>query len=400
MNLLLLCAAALATGLVVERIAASLRLPRSALLMASGFIVSELIVAAGYDTGLRWYHYRDLSLNLLLPILVVSSIIRIRGYAKLTVLCAAIAYSLLLVAGEFAGLTALLWLGMGHPLGFPISAAMVAAAMLIAVEPEVPSRRVGGTATAKAAPALELEAALGDVFAVSVLGALLTQSALGQASVSLQQLLPQIEQLVATGLALGLTFVLLIRVWWRYCPTAVMHGRKLIAFLLILFLVTQLLGSAGGALAVLIIWLGVSGQFAASELPQPALLSWLERGVRALVFVLAGITITPFMFTDQWLAMLIAISAVIVLRAILVGLLSLAGHFEPRLRHISRSGFHIMCGGTRGAVVVALALSLPLEFGNWYTVQAMAYGVVIATSIIFPAASAIARWRSQHLRNA
>ena len=34
-------------------------------------------------------------------------------------------------------------------------------------------------------------------------------------------------------------------------------------------------------------------------------------------------------------------------------------------------------GGLRGAVTLALALSLPVELEGWWTVQSIAYGVVL-----------------------
>ena len=55
----------------------------------------------------------------------------------------------------------------------------------------------------------------------------------------------------------------------------------------------------------------------------------------------------------------------------------------PNVEPISR-GYQaiIFWGGLRGAVVVALALSIPLELEYWYTVQSIAYGVVLFTLFI------------------
>jgi len=39
-------------------------------------------------------------------------------------------------------------------------------------------------------------------------------------------------------------------------------------------------------------------------------------------------------------------------------------------------------GGLRGAVTLALALSLPLELEGWWTVQSIAYGVVLFSLFI------------------
>ena len=39
-------------------------------------------------------------------------------------------------------------------------------------------------------------------------------------------------------------------------------------------------------------------------------------------------------------------------------------------------------GGVRGAFTMALALSLPLWLDYWFTVQAIAYGVVLFTLLV------------------
>ena len=42
----------------------------------------------------------------------------------------------------------------------------------------------------------------------------------------------------------------------------------------------------------------------------------------------------------------------------------------------------MMWGGLRGAVSLALALSLPLEIESWYSIQSCVYGVVLFTLFI------------------
>ncbi len=85
------------------------------------------------------------------------------------------------------------------------------------------------------------------------------------------------------------------------------------------------------------------------------------------------------MFEERWLAMLIAILAVIVTRGIAIyGFLPLfcfkaKDQFNESTQHV------LFWGGTRGAVTVALALSLPVDLEAWWTVQSMAFGVVIFT---------------------
>ena len=44
---------------------------------------------------------------------------------------------------------------------------------------------------------------------------------------------------------------------------------------------------------------------------------------------------------------------------------------------------HILAwGGLRGAVTLALALSIPIELDYWWTIQSIAFGVVIFTLFI------------------
>jgi len=50
-------------------------------------------------------------------------------------------------------------------------------------------------------------------------------------------------------------------------------------------------------------------------------------------------------------------------------------------------------GGLRGAVVVTLALSIPLELEYWYTVQSIAYGVVLFTLFVqAPTIKVLMKW--------
>ena len=55
----------------------------------------------------------------------------------------------------------------------------------------------------------------------------------------------------------------------------------------------------------------------------------------------------------------------------------------------------LLCGGIRGAVAIALALSLSVEIPDWYTIQSMVYGVALF-SLVFqaPLFAELARRRS------
>ena len=101
------------------------------------------------------------------------------------------------------------------------------------------------------------------------------------------------------------------------------------------------------------------------------------------MFLLMGVTITIGMFEDNWLAMLIGIVAVLIARAVGVfGGAPLVSSL-PGAERISMGYQQIMfVGGLRGAVTLALALSLPLELSYWWTVQSIAFGVVLFTLFV------------------
>ena len=105
--------------------------------------------------------------------------------------------------------------------------------------------------------------------------------------------------------------------------------------------------------------------------------------VEALMFLLMGVTVTVGMFTDNWLAMLIGIGAIVIARAVGIfggaPLISLLPSVEKIPLKYQRLMF---VGGLRGAVTLALALGLPIELEYWWTVQSIAFGVVLFTLFV------------------
>jgi CPA1 family monovalent cation:H+ antiporter len=98
----------------------------------------------------------------------------------------------------------------------------------------------------------------------------------------------------------------------------------------------------------------------------------------ALVFLLMGVTITLSMFEERWLAMLIGIGGVLCARAVSVySGFPLLGLMPGIRRFPAAEQGLLVWGGLRGAVTLALALSLPLELDYWWTVQSIAFGVVV-----------------------
>ena len=102
-----------------------------------------------------------------------------------------------------------------------------------------------------------------------------------------------------------------------------------------------------------------------------------------MLFFAVGMSITVQMFQDHWLAMLVGVVAALVSRAIIVffglGPISL-------VPGVGKLGFSqqnlILWGGIRGAVAIALALSLSVDIPHWYTIQSTVYGVALFSLVV------------------
>lgn len=97
----------------------------------------------------------------------------------------------------------------------------------------------------------------------------------------------------------------------------------------------------------------------------------------SFVFLLIGMQVDLDLLLGNWQAILWAIAAVLVAR--LVGVYGLTIFFRDlpfRWRHV------LFWGGLRGAISLALALSLPVDLPARPTLQAMAFGVVLFTLLV------------------
>ena len=119
----------------MEPVARGLRLPFSAVLVAIGFIGAEIITGLGLDTGLRWYHFTQLILEVFLPILVFQSAFHLdaRALLKDLVLVLFLSVPVFVLTTLLCG--TLIYLAIAHPVGFPWQAALLTGALLSATDP-------------------------------------------------------------------------------------------------------------------------------------------------------------------------------------------------------------------------------------------------------------------------
>jgi CPA1 family monovalent cation:H+ antiporter len=100
----------------------------------------------------------------------------------------------------------------------------------------------------------------------------------------------------------------------------------------------------------------------------------------SLIFLLIGLNVDLTLLWENLGATVVAVAAVVGSRAIVVYGLSLFSRFLRRIPYIPPSWQHVLFwGGLRGAISLALVLSLPATMADREVLQAMAFGVVLFT---------------------
>lgn len=384
-----------ALSVITEPLARLLRMPQALLLVIVGALGAFLFTSVlGVDTGLRAASFHDLVFYVFLPVLIFTTayhlpirqltanlgiivFLAIVGMLVTTVICAVLIF----------------W-GIGHPAGFPWIAALLTGALLAATDPvSVVQQLKQMGAPDRLGMLLEGESLFNDATAVVLFGILLGVATSGTQTFDYADAAAYGEAVLRFmfvflgGSAVGLVGGLLGSATLRLLRPGVSHALVALILTYGTFLVSESLLEVSGIMATLIAGLLLARSVQRKGGPQIGgevgftfdLLAYAANGS---VFLLVGMTITSEMFTERWLAMLIAIGAVLLARFLMV-----FGTFSVR-NLVSRTpvppGQQLVLawGGLRGAVTLALALALPTTLDYWWTIQSMAFGVVLFTLFV------------------
>jgi CPA1 family monovalent cation:H+ antiporter len=372
-------------AILVQPLSQRIRLPFTATLVIAGFLVSELLVARGIDTGIRAGNFHTLVFYIFLPVLIFESAynIDVRLLMRNLVTILFLAIPLMLLSTLITAV--LVYYGIGHAQGFPWIAALLTGALLSATDPVAVvaiCRQLG--VPEHLVLLLEGESLFNDATAIvvfSVFIAIATQDA-GPMSLTEGGLffLRVFSGGLLCGAIIGAGFLLVTRL----ATTAVTRAAASLICAYLAFAIAESVLHVSGVMAVLVAGMllghAARGRNDSRDEFTGRLWDFNAWIANALVFLLMGITITTDMFTERWLAMLIGIAAVILARAIgIFGILPLlpAGGTAGSISYADRSILY--WGGLRGAVTLALALSLPTSLDYWWTIQSIAFGVVLFT---------------------
>lgn len=391
--------AAFALALIAEPIARLLRLPYTTLLVVLGILAGQLVEAFHIRTGLDYVVLTDVVLKVLLPVLIYEA-----AQAMDPVALRRHLVPVLLLVGPGFVVATLVTAGVIY--AFPSVhlswlAILILAALLSSTDPlAVVSQLRLLDAPARLRVTVEGEGMLNDPAAI-VLFTVLLAAALSGAEPNATDVVVDFVRVAVGGATVGLLF----------------GGLTWLVFLIVRDDLAKTLCTLGSAYASFLgaEALGMSGVFAtlaaallidvrverseSMELRKKLGSLWEVLGyvASAVLFLLVGFAFTREMFAAHFGEMAIAVVAVLVARAVAVfGLLSLPlGNPGVRLPLVEQTV--VVWGGLRGGVALALVLSLPLELESWFTLQSMAYGVVLFTLLVqAPTLPPLMRWALRH----
>jgi len=372
------------------------RMPYASMLVMVGFIASELVVFAGYDTGIRADNYQSLVFNVFIPVLVFGAAFNIEKSALRENLPSII---FLAVAGMLLTcfLTAVvLYYGIAHDSGFPWIAALLTGAILAATEPSAVFTSFKKLqAGARLKLLLEGESLFNDATVIVLFGLFMAIALAENESRSTASLLYEFSKVFCGGIVLGGCLGYVAAKMNAWLKTEGVAGMLSVLLAYGAYQLAEML-QVSGVMATLLAGLIFSAMSQRTTEHKASQHFWntLVQICSAIVFIIVGAVITLEMFEQRWLAMLIAILAVLLARAVAIygglGLLSLFLKAPIGFEHQTL----MVWAGLRGAVTLALALSLPTTLDYWWTIQSIAFGVVVFTLFIqAPAIRWLLCWR-------
>jgi CPA1 family monovalent cation:H+ antiporter len=369
-------------ALVLKPLSEKIRFPYPALLVVAGFLLAELLIAQGIDTGLRWDSFHDLVFYVLLPILIYETAFRLNAeqFFKNVVTILILAVPLMFVATIITAV--LIYYGINHPVGFPFIAALITAAILSANDPSAVIAVMKATKLPDRFIAiLEGEGLFSGAMAIVLVSLFSVMAVENVTTLEFLPMLIKFATVFSGGILVGMIIGLLVWIMLYFIKAPVLRGILSLISAYAGFLIAQDYLQVSGVIAVLVTGLIVNAftQKADTETRNFLQSLWQYKSTiaTALVFLLLGVSIQLSVLANQWLAILMGIGAALAARFVIVviGLNSLT--VLPGIQRESISyQLTIVWGGLSGAVSIALVLSLP-ELPYFQTIQGIVYGVVL-----------------------
>ena len=375
----------LALGLLLRPLAEKLRLPFEAVLLLLGFAAGNLLLNAT-ELGVSPDMLRLLVFYLFLPVLIFAVAYRIDAPRFMRFMPAILVLALPMALMTMGLVAILTYYGIQQTHAFPWFAALLTAAILIATDSRalrLAFQHLNLSEDLRTVVAGEdmLTSAVGIVlFSLLLYWATHADMAITGGDVVLVFFWNLFGGL-AIGLIIGFLALLFLRIR-RPAPTEGALLTLLIAYLA--YLAADQLAGVSGVTCVLLAAL-IMGRTMHQDLQATRdhfvdeFWHFNANLTSYLLYLIFGLSISAHMFQEHWLAMLIGIGAVAAARtAGLLLVMPLLTRPGRALAQLPERGL-LYLTGSRGAVTVGLALSVPPHLGYHLTIEAIGFGVVLFT---------------------
>lgn len=381
--ILFLC---LLLGLLLSRkLNTAFGLPVPACLVTIGFVISEVWVALGNDTGIRADSFGELAGNIILPIIIMFAVGNTAAGTFKRNLFVLSTLTAPLFAIVVCATAAIVFYMIGHDVGFPIVSALIFALIACCTDNTASqlTPRQHATEPPRKEKLLELEAIGLDVISIIVLTVIFN-----------------IHRSMETEFSSILIVIAMQSLWLFLSVCLGWITPKLTKWLLqnqhselgclTGFLVSGLLAFAigqwvlqGFGMVACAIAISKWRQITPRQLRRSTLQLFRPIFIYACasMFMLIGVVTTTSMFKERWLAMIFAILAVVSTRVVTLWVLSRASRFTSVVSS-SKQALLIGLNSGRGAFAIALVFTLPESIAGWWTIQAMVFSVVLSHTFL------------------
>jgi len=369
-------------GLMVQR---ALRIELTLACLLVGFVAGLGIEFTSFDTGIRASNLHDLVFFVILPVLIFEAAWELKpALLKKWLLPILLMATLGVLTCTFIA-AGLIYAGIGHAEGFPWIAALITGAILAATDPvAVIAQLRAAKVSADLTTIFEGESLFNDATAV-VLFSIVIGLATNSVDAAGDSYFAYFFMVAVGGLVFGTVSGLVVSAVLLLIGSSVASRFILVFSAFASFYAAEHLMHISGILAVMMTAIvtrvmlrevqasvteGIAGTW-----------EWLGTYFNSVLFAIMGLVVTLAMFRDQWLAMLIAIGAAVVARVVGVGVSCLLARPLSEPVSLPWQGL-LVWGGLRGAIAIALVLSLPTSLPYWWTIQSMVFGVVLFSLLV------------------
>ena len=368
-------------GLLINRF---LKLELTLACSLVGVLAGLSLSLLDFDTGIRAHNLQDIVFFIILPILIFEAAWQIKLSLLLRWIIPILVLAIVGVLISCVVTAALIYIGIGHSEGFPWIAALLTGAILAATDPvAVISQLHANHASEDLTTLIEGESLFNDAT-----GIVLFTIVIGFATQTWESESNYVSYFAFVffgGIVVGLLVGLLAALASALIADSIASRFILVFTAFVSFYCAEHIFHVSGILAVTIAALTTRFTLdkADATLTEGVCETWEWLGlyINSLLFVIMGLVVTVNMFKERWLAILIVIAASLIARTIAVAFCSLVT--KPFPNNIS-TGWQILLiwGGLRGAIAIALVLSLPVSLPYWWTIQSMVFGVVFFSMLV------------------